>query len=79
MSAADAVIDGTVSAISPVAATSSGNSSVVSYPVTVTLTGAPATLRSGMTADVTITIASANGVLTVPAAALAARRGTTAS
>jgi len=74
VSAVDAVIDGTVSAISPVAATSSGNSSVVSYPVTVTLTGAPATLRSGMTADVTITIASANGVLTVPAAAL---RGTT--
>jgi RND family efflux transporter MFP subunit len=74
VSAVDAVIDGKVSAISPIASTSSGSSSVVSYPVTVTLTGAPATLRSGMTADVTITIASANGVLTVPAAAL---RGTT--
>jgi RND family efflux transporter MFP subunit len=75
VSAVDAVIDGTVSSISPVASSSSGNnSSIVSYPVTVTLTGPPASLRSGMTADVTITIASANGVLTVPAAAL---RGTT--
>ena len=46
---------------------------MVSYPVVVTLTDPPATLRSGMSADVTITIASATNVLTVPAEAL---RGT---
>jgi macrolide-specific efflux system membrane fusion protein len=46
----------------------------VSYPVTVSLTGVPTTVRPGMTADVTITIDSATNVLTVPAAAL---RGTT--
>jgi len=75
VSAVDAVLDGKVTEISPVAGTSSSNgSSAVSYPVTVQLTNAPASLRSGMTADVTITIASANGVLTVPAAAV---RGTT--
>ncbi len=73
VSAVDADIDGTVSAIAPVANTDSG-SGVVSYPVTVTLTDPPATLRSGMSADVTVTIASATNVLTVPAAAL---RGTT--
>ena len=69
--AVDATIDGTVTAISPVAGDSS--SDVVSYPVTVTLTDPPANLRSGMSADVTITIASATNVLTVPAEAL---RGT---
>jgi macrolide-specific efflux system membrane fusion protein len=65
-------ITGTVSAISPTASEGSG-SGVVSYPVTVTLTDAPATVRSGMTADVTITTASAEAVLNVPIAAL---RGT---
>jgi membrane fusion protein, macrolide-specific efflux system len=75
VSAVDATIDGTVAAISPTASSdSSGGTSVVSYPVTITLTKPPATLRSGMSADVTITIASASNVLTVPAAAL---RGTT--
>jgi macrolide-specific efflux system membrane fusion protein len=74
VSAVDAVLDGKVTAISPVASSSSsGGSSAVSYPVTVELASAPASMRSGMTADVTITIASANGVLTVPAEAL---RGT---
>jgi macrolide-specific efflux system membrane fusion protein len=63
-------VTGKVSTISPTATTSG---SVVSYPVTVTLAEAPAKARSGMTADVTITIASATNVLTVPAAAL---RGT---
>jgi len=61
-----------VSAISPV---TSGTGSVVSYPVTVTLAEAPAKARSGMTADVTITIASATNVLTVPAAALRGSAG----
>ena len=69
-----ATITGTVSAIAPTAGDSSGSGSVVSYPVTVTLTGAPKALRAGMTADITIVTASASNVLTIPAEAL---RGTT--
>jgi macrolide-specific efflux system membrane fusion protein len=72
VAAIGADLAGTVTAIAPVA--SSGSSgSVVSYAVTVALKQPPATLRPGMTADVTITTASASGVLAVPAAAL---RGT---
>ena len=71
--AADAEVNGKVTAIAPTAAgdTTGG---VVSYAVTVSLGDPPATVRAGMTADVTITIDSSNGVLTVPATAL---RGTT--
>jgi macrolide-specific efflux system membrane fusion protein len=71
--AIDATIQGTVSAIAPTAGDSGGSGSVVSYPVTVTLTGAPSALRSGMTADITIVTASATNVLTIPVEAL---RGT---
>jgi macrolide-specific efflux system membrane fusion protein len=74
ISAVDADLAGTVTAISPVAGTDDG-SGIVSYPVTVTLDEAPATLRSGMSADVTITIASATGVLTIPAEALQGATG----
>src|SRR4029079_17477759 len=66
-------VAGTVAAISPSSSTSSrsgSSGSVVSYAVTVTLTHPPAALKSGMTADITITTASATNVLTVPAAAL---------
>jgi macrolide-specific efflux system membrane fusion protein len=65
-------VDGTVTAIAPTAV---GNTTggVVSYAVTVSLANPPATVRAGMTADVTITIDSASGVMTIPAAAL---RGT---
>ena len=71
ISAIGASVTGKVSTISPVASSdSSGSGSVVSYPVTVTLDSVPVKARSGMTADVTITIASATNVLTVPAAAL---------
>ena len=74
VSAIGADLDGTVTAIAPTATTSSGSSTgVVSYAVTVALKNPPATLKPGMTADVTITTASASGVLAVPAAAL---RGT---
>ncbi len=76
VSAINAAIGGTVSAIAPAAGSSSGTGSVVSFPVTVTLTGAPSTLRSGMTADITIVTASAPNVLTIPSAAL---RGTSGS
>jgi len=73
--AIDAVISGTVSAIAP-AASGTASGSVVSFPVTVTLTGAPSALRAGMTADISIVTASATNVLTVPSAAL---RGTAGS
>ena len=69
VSAIGASLDGTVTAIAPTASTSSSGS-VVSYAVTVALKDPPAELRAGMTADVTITTASASGVLAVPAAAL---------
>ena len=45
-------------------------STVVTYPVTVTLDSTPAQLRPGMTATVQITTANANGVLAVPTVAL---------
>lgn len=72
VSAIGANLDGTVTAIAPTATTGSSgsSSSVVSYAVTVALANPPATLRAGMTADVTITTASAPNVLAVPAAAL---------
>jgi membrane fusion protein, macrolide-specific efflux system len=72
VAAIDADLTGKVTAIAPVAEAST-SSGVVSYAVTVALNGPPATLRPGMTADVTITTASASGVLAVPAAAI---RGT---
>ena len=70
--AVDGQVTGKVTAVAPTAA---GNTtgSVVSYAVTVSLDSVPATVRAGMTADVTITIDSATNVLTVPSAAL---RGT---
>jgi RND family efflux transporter MFP subunit len=70
-------IPGTVAAIAPAASSTSGSNgtSVVSYAVTVTLTDPPAALKSGMTADVTITTAKATNVLTVPAAALVGTAG----
>ena len=70
-------LDGTVTAIAPTSSTGSSASSgsVVSYAVTVALTKPPATLRPGMTADVTITTAAATGVLAVPAAALRGASG----
>ncbi|MEA2613401.1 MAG: hypothetical protein QOI52_1360 [Chloroflexota bacterium] len=73
ISALDTTVDGTVSAISPVVGDST--SGVVSYPVTVTLKAPPSAARAGMSADVTITTASATGVLTVPIAALQGTAG----
>jgi macrolide-specific efflux system membrane fusion protein len=72
VSAIGADLEGTVTAIAPTATggSSGSSTSVVSYAVTVALTNPPATLRAGMTADVTITTASATNVLAVPAAAL---------
>jgi membrane fusion protein, macrolide-specific efflux system len=72
VSAISADLAGTVTAIAPVAETSTSGG-VVSYAVTVSLQAPPPSLRPGMTADVTVTTASASGVLAVPAAAI---RGT---
>jgi macrolide-specific efflux system membrane fusion protein len=69
VSAVGGTIEGTVAAIAPVSSAADSNG-VVSYAVSVALTQPPATLRPGMTADITITTASAANVLTVPAAAL---------
>jgi macrolide-specific efflux system membrane fusion protein len=67
-------VDGTVTAIGRTSTTSS-STSVVSYPVTVGLTNPPAALLPGMTADVTITTASASNVLTIPSEALLGTAG----
>jgi macrolide-specific efflux system membrane fusion protein len=76
ITALGADVTGKVSSISPVATSSNSNgSSVVSYPVTVTLDSVPPKALSGMTANVTITIASATNVLTVPAEALRGSEG----
>jgi RND family efflux transporter MFP subunit len=74
ISAIGANLTGTVTEISRTA-NAATNSGVVSFPVTVTIDSVPATARSGMTADVTITIASAKNVLAVPASALRGRAG----
>jgi macrolide-specific efflux system membrane fusion protein len=63
-----ATVAGKVSAIAP--SSSAGSGGVVSYTVTVDLTNPPATLRSGMSAQVSVTTAQASDVLAVPTAAL---------
>jgi RND family efflux transporter MFP subunit len=70
--AVGADVTGTVTAISPLA-TEGG--SVVSYPVTVVLDETPEDAHAGMSADITITTATAEGVLTVPTAALQGTEG----
>ncbi|HET9615227.1 MAG TPA: efflux RND transporter periplasmic adaptor subunit, partial [Candidatus Limnocylindrales bacterium] len=73
VAAIGADLTGTVSAIAPTAVSSSSSNAVVSYAVTINLASPPAGMRSGMTANITITTASASNVLAVPAAAI---RGT---
>lgn len=64
-------VPGTLTQIVPVASSSSGgSSSVATYAVTVTLTGPPDTVLAGMSATVTVTTASVDNVLRVPATAL---------
>ena len=76
VAAIGASLTGTVTSIAPTAESSSSSSSVVSYAVLIDLASPPPAIRSGMTADITITTASATGVLAVPAAAI---RGTAGS
>ncbi len=66
--AIDATVPGKVVAIAPSAASQSG--SVVTYGVTIELTGAPEAARPGMSAKAAVTIAQADNVLAVPAVAL---------
>jgi macrolide-specific efflux system membrane fusion protein len=73
--AVGADVTGKVTSIAPTASASTSNNGVVSYSATIVLTDAPAAVRAGMTADVTITVANASGVLTVPAAALRGSAG----
>ncbi len=65
-----ASIGGKVVAIAPSATSSSGGSSVVTYPVTIDLTSPPATAWPGMSAQASVTIASASNVVTIPSIAL---------
>jgi macrolide-specific efflux system membrane fusion protein len=73
VAAIGADLTGKVTSIAPTAVSSSSSSSVVSFAVTIELASPPKALRSGMTAEITVTTASASGVLAVPAAAI---RGT---
>jgi macrolide-specific efflux system membrane fusion protein len=73
INAIDATATGTVTAIAPTA--SGGNSSVVTYAVTVGLTSAPATARSGMSVSVSITIAQVTNAVAIPSIALLGQAG----
>jgi hypothetical protein len=66
-------VEGTVTSVAPT--TDASTSSVVTFPVTVTLADPPASVRSGMSSDVEITIAEAADVVAVPAAALSGSNG----
>jgi RND family efflux transporter MFP subunit len=71
--ALDLEASGTVTAIA--ATTDGGTSSVVTFPVTITLTDPDGRIKPGMSTDVEITIAQASGVVAVPAVALAGSDG----
>jgi multidrug efflux pump subunit AcrA (membrane-fusion protein) len=56
-----------VTAVSP---TSTVTSNVVTYDVTIKLVNPPATVRDGMTADVSVIVANKTNVLELPSAAI---------
>ena len=72
--AVNGTVSGKVTRITPVAS-SSGNSSVVTYAVTISLENAPANVRSGMSADVSVATATASNVIAVPSIALSGANG----
>jgi macrolide-specific efflux system membrane fusion protein len=74
LSAVNATIQGTVASIAPTG-NSSGSNGAVSFAVEIVLQDVPATVRSGMSASVTITTASASNVLAVPSRALVGTAG----
>jgi len=69
VTAPNLTVNGTVTQIVPTASTSGGASSVVTYAVIVTLTDPQATVLSGMSATVTVTTATVNNAVRVPATA----------
>src|SRR5262249_44794900 len=73
IAAANTSVDGTVDQIAPTSDSSSGN--VVTYAVTISLPNVPAAVKSGMSANVSITTASASNVVAVPAIALLGTSG----
>lgn len=68
-------VPGTVTAIAPSGASSSGGSAVVTFAVTVTLKSPPAAVRAGMSAQVSITVAQSANALAIPTAALGGTTG----
>ncbi len=75
VSAVGATLSGKVTTIAPVASSSSGSNSVVSYAVTVSIADPSGNVRPGMSADVSITTAQAAGVLSIPVTALVGSDG----
>lgn len=71
--ALDIDVPGTVTSIAP--STDGDTSSVVTFPVTVTLIDPDPAVRPGMSSDVEITIAEAPAVVAVPAVALDGSQG----
>jgi membrane fusion protein, macrolide-specific efflux system len=69
ITALDEVVEGTVTSIAP-SADEASTSGVVSFAITVALAEVPDALRPGMSAEVTIVVASAQDVLTIPSRAL---------
>ena len=67
-------LTGTLTAIDPVAGSSAG-SSVVSYPVTISLANVPAAVLPGMSAEAAVTVASAQNVIAVASTALQGSAG----
>ncbi|HWP63180.1 MAG TPA: efflux RND transporter periplasmic adaptor subunit [Candidatus Binatia bacterium] len=74
VSAVGATLTGRVEAVAPVASTS-GNSSVVTFPVTISLQDPPANLASGMSVTVSIETGRAENALAVPVTALTGTSG----
>jgi RND family efflux transporter MFP subunit len=74
VAALDASLRGAVVSIDPVGS-SSGSNGVVAFKVTVKLASPPASLRPGMSADITIVAASATNVLSIPSRALSGSAG----
>jgi RND family efflux transporter MFP subunit len=74
VTATSGTVNGLVAAIGPVGTAGTGGG-VVTYPVQLTLQNVPAGIRSGMSVSVSVTIAQANDVLSVPAIALQGSTG----
>lgn len=69
----DETVEATVVSIDPVATT--GTNALVTYGIRVALIDAPTTVREGMTASVTITVANVRGVLVLPQSVIIERGG----